>query len=48
VIELYRHGGDKDRVGTSIRAEEAETVLARLQEVLETGKKDSRQESPAS
>jgi hypothetical protein len=47
VIELHRRGGDTDRISTSIMAEEAETVLARLQEVLEN-RQSSRQESRAS
>lgn len=46
VIELYRRDGDKDRIRTSIMAEEKETVLARLQEVLEN-RQGSRQESRA-
>lgn len=36
VIELNRRNGGTDRIGTSIMAEEAETVLARIQDALTT------------
>lgn len=47
VIELHRRGGNTDRIGTSIMAEEEENVLARLQEVLEN-RQGGFQESRAS
>lgn len=34
VIDLYRRGGGTDRIRTSIMAEEAETVLARIRDAL--------------